>query len=292
MAIVAFRWSGTAQLPVSEELLVGEDGTAWLWSLVPEGLARLDRGGTFRANVGPDRLAALQLALGAALSGAPREAVGRSPDGGTGASATGIAARLPDGRVLDLPAPPPAASPPGTGPAGSPADPLVVLASIAAGLRADAEANPVSAVRIRWWPLGPVSAADGGTAIIRFESIGEAPIALSVGIADLRLVAETRGAPTDVLIPAPGAAVDVMAGDGRLLGGESGPVRLGPGEAGNVAFIGGLRPAGPGPAAVHARFSGRITLAGPARPVTPGGSDRPGARVAIASPSVEVTVES
>ena len=261
MALVTFEWVGTAVLAVREVLQVEDDGTAWLWSTAPEGAERLDRAGTFRAALDADERDRVRRVLDAA---APEEPGGGGVRSGLQA---GIVAWLADGRRLE-------------------AARDSALARVAVELRTLVDAGPLAVVRLRWWPVGPVSLSAGGTPLVRFESAGSERVVFGVDTADLHLLAEAPGALPDWLDPAPGTPADVMAPDGRLLGGATGPVRLAPGGAGNVAFVGALRPHLAGAARVHARFSGRIALAGP-------GQDPswPAARVEIASPWVEVAVE-
>jgi len=266
MALVTFEWIGTAVLAVREVLAVEDDGTAWLWSTAPAGAERLDRAGTFRAVIDAERVDALRQALDAAGDELPADA-----GSGAGAVPSGMQPSLvawpADGRRLE----------PARG---------STLARLAVELRTLADAGPVAVARLRWWPIGPVSLGGGGTPLIRFESAGTEPVVLDVDTADLRLLADAPGALPDWLDPAPGTPADVMAPTGRLLGGSTGPVRIPPGGAGNVSFVGALRPHRAGAARVHARFNGRIALAGPGQD-----PDRAAARVEIASPWVEVTVE-
>lgn len=163
---------------------------------------------------------------------------------------------------------------------GGPIEPArgSALARLAVELRTLADGGPVAVVRLRWWPVGPVSLAGGGTPLFRFEGLGSEPTVLDVDTPDLRLFAEAPGALPDWFVPAPATPADVMAPDGRLLGGATGPVVIPPGGAGNVAFVGALRPDRAGAGRVHARFRGRIALAGPGQQ-----AGRPAAQVEIAS---------
>lgn len=280
MNLLRVRWGRRDLGRVAEELLVEDDGTAWLWSTRPGAASRIDRAGTYRATLA-DALLGRVRALAAGGPDGPPARDGTAAAGHGEPSGGAVAFLGPDERRLDL-------AQAGVGSGG--------LAAVVDEVRAAALAAPAAVVAVSWRPAGELAAGGRVTLLATFSSVGHEPVTIAVGARDLRWVETETGA--DWHAPSPETPIDLVGPSGELLGGAVGPARIPAGSRATVALVGVPVPGRPGAAAVHLAFSGRIALRGPVPreidpadlallAALPGDPDR---EVAIASAPVEVVV--
>ena len=262
---IEFAWqSRTVPYDVDETLLVGDDGTAWMWTLAALDPYRRDRAGTSMLALDDDLAKAAQ-SVAEELAGAA-DLVSETPRG-----QVGYHARVGDRTVALVSE--------GDGGTGV----IARAAALGVELRERAEAAPLALVRLGW--EGALSTDAPQRIAFTFTNPGVQPVTCYVELEGAELQAYTGNEWTPWWTGAGTVSLGLLDEHRQPREGVSMPAELRPDETLRLVCRDVIAPSG-GPATVRAAITGFLVLVG----LGTGESTFPDRRFELTSVPVDVVV--